>query len=199
MKFKSTTRSPRALLYKRFIGIEKSFNSTFIYNTVSDNLYWAFDYETLTFSKLKIDDAYTIAKEIVLVSDFKVVLQYQSNYFRYNGIEWEKITEPGKNIILLSATFNNVGRYQTNKYYYCGSFDFMVKGSVEGTKTQYIKGNIIPLTSLDIKHFDDNIQLTEDDLVVVEGHLYSVENPATDIKHQPKDYKVYFATLNSIL
>lgn len=198
MKFKSTTLSTRALLYKRFIGMEKSLNLTTIYKTISNGLFWTFDYETLTFSELKIDNIPTSSK-IVQIEDLKSILQYRSTYFRYNGVEWQTITELGNNITLLSATFNNIARYQTNKYYYCGTFDFMVKGSVEGTNTQYVKGNIIPLTSLNIKHFDDNIQLTQDDLVVANGHLYSVENPETDIKHQPKDYKIYFATLNSLL
>ena len=198
MKFKSTILSPKALLYKRFIGLEKSINLTTVYNTISNSLYWTFDNETLEFTQVTSANIPSASK-IVAIEDFKSVLQYQSTYFRYTGTEWQKIEDLGEDITLLSASFNNIGKYQTNKYYYCGTFDFMVKGSVEGTNAQYIKGNIIPLTSLNIKHFDDNIQLTQDDLVVVEGHLYSVENPETDIKHQPKDYRIYFATLNSIL
>lgn len=198
MKFKSTTLSPKALLYKRFIGLEKSINLTTVYNTTSNGLYWTFDNETLEFTQVTSANIPSASK-IVAIEDFKSVLQYQSTYFRYTGTEWQKIEDLGEDITLLSASFNNIGKYQTNKYYYCGTFDFMVKGSVEGTNAQYIKGNIIPLTSLNIKHFDDNIQLTQDDLVVVERHLYSVENPETDIKHQPKDYRIYFATLNSIL
>lgn len=99
---------------------------------------------------------------------------------------------------LLSAKFPKVSRYQTNKYYYAGSFDYMIKGSIEGTTAQYIKGNIIPLTSLNIKYFDD-IELKPDDLVVIDEHLYSVENPETVLKQQPKPFKIYFATLNNIL
>ena len=95
--------------------------------------------------------------------------------------------------------FANVGKYQTNKYYFAGSFDFMVKGSMEGTTTQYIKGNIAPLTSFNIVHYNDYVQLSPDDLVVIDGHLYSVENPDRTLKHQPKDYFIYHATLNSIL
>lgn len=103
------------------------------------------------------------------------------------------------NIELLSGTFNNIAKYQTNKYYFVGSFDYMQKGGIESTTSQYIKGNIVPLQSLNIKHFNDDIKLSTDDLVVIDGHLYSVENPETDHKHQPKDYSIYFATLNSIL
>lgn len=199
MKFKSTTLHPRALLYKRFIGLEKSTNLTYVYNTISDGLFWTFDNETLTFSQVAGADIPSVSK-IVQIEDFKSILQYRNTYFRYTDLGWQTITEPtGDGITLLSATFNNISRYQTNKYYYVGSFDFMIKGSVEGTTTQFIKGNIIPLTSFSIKHFNDDIILTEDDLVVVEGHLYSVENPQMDIKHQPKDFKIYFATLNSIL
>lgn len=199
MKFKSTTNSPKALLYKRFIGLEKSINLSIVYNTVSDGLFWTFDNETLVFSQIAVADIPSGSK-VRQVEDFSTVLQYQNTYFRYNGIEWQTITNPAEEgITLLSASFNNISRYQTNKYYFVGSFDFMMKGSVEGTTTQFIKGNIIPLTSFNIKHFNDDVLLTEDDLVVIEGHLYSVENPEVDIKHQPKDFKIYFATLNSIL
>ena len=48
-------------------------------------------------------------------------------------------------------------------------------------------------------HFNDDIKLSVDDLVVVDGHLYSVENPETIIKQQPKPFNIYFATLNNIL
>lgn len=75
----------------------------------------------------------------------------------------------------------------------------MVKGSIEGTTTQYMKGNILPLTSMNIKYFDDDVNLEVGDLVVVDGHLYSVENPETVLKQMPRPFKVHFATLNSIL
>lgn len=199
MKFKSTNKQPPALLYKRFIGLEKSINLAIVYNTISNGLFWTFDNQTLTFSQVT-ENLIPSGSKVRQVEDFNTVLQYQNTYFRYNGVNWQTITSPAEEgITLLSASFNNIGRYQTNKYYYVGCFDFVLKGSVEGTTTQFIKGNIIPLTSFNIKHFNDDIVLTEDDLVVIDKHLYSVENPEVDIKHQPKDFKIYFATLNGIL
>lgn len=199
LKPKSTTLNPKALLYKRFIGLEKSVNLQTIYNTVSDGNFWTFDNLTLTFSQIQ-SSLIPQTSQIIQVQDFSSVLQYQSTYFRYTGLAWETITDiSGSNITLLSSTFNNIAKYQTNKYYFVGSFDFVVKGSIEGTTAQYIKGNIIPLTSLNIKHYDDEIKLSTDDLVVVGGHLYSVENPETTIKQQPKPFNIYFATLNNVL
>ena len=99
----------------------------------------------------------------------------------------------------MNLTFNNVGKYQTNKYYFVGSIDYMIKGSIEGTTTQYIKGNIIPLTSLNIRYFNDYIKLSPDDLIVIDKHLFSVENVEDVIKRQPKKFAIHFATLNSIL
>lgn len=198
LKPKSTTKNPRALLYKRFIGLEKSVSLNIVYNTVSDGLFWTFDNQTLTFTQLTSEMLPQGAK-LVQIQDFSSVLQYQDTLFRYNGLEWQKITETSGGITLLNASFNNIARYQTNKYYYVGSFDFVIKGSIEGTTAQYIKGNIIPLTSFNIKHYDDDINLSADDLVVVGGRLYSVENPETTIKQQPKPFKIYFATLNNIL
>lgn len=198
LKPRTTTQNPRALLYKRFIGLEKSLTLSIIYNTISDGKFWTFDNLTLDFSPITLAEVPQGTK-ITQISDFSSVLQYQDKYFRYNGLGWQNISELGQDITLLSATFNNIAKYQTNKYYFVGSFDYIVKGSIEGTTSQYVKGNIIPLTSLNIKHFDDSIDLTADDLVVIENRLYSVENPETDHKHQPRDYNVYFATLNSIL
>ena len=195
MKFKSTVKLPKGLLYKRFVGLEQSINLATIYKT-SDNLLWTFDHETLTFSKTA--EAPKTSK-IVIVSDNTTILQYQNTYFKYNGLVWQTLTELPENITLLNATFNNISRYQTNKYYFVGSFDYMIKGSIEGTETQFLKGNIIPLTSLNIKYFSDDIQLHEEDLVVIDKHLYSVENPETVVKYNPKPYRVHFATLNSIL
>lgn len=327
LKPKSTTQCPKALLYKRFIGLEKSENLQTVYNT-TDGKFWTFDILEKKFSEISADKIPQTSK-IVNVSLFSTVLNYQSFYFKYDGVKWVQTTTDGtsfennfritvntlpygeaeytdteytpmlknklrpdghnvdgyefnihtpgnitytltiyarnlytgeeyvlfdfthtngnvdfvllrswlyvrvdsvitkiyfkaknnfsiardisiycgiedsaflkSDIELLSGTFNNIAKYQTNKYYFVGSFDYMLKGSIESTTSQYVKGNIIPLQSFNIKHFDDDIKLTTDDLVVIEGHLYSVENPETDHKHQPKDYAVYFATLNSIL
>lgn len=100
---------------------------------------------------------------------------------------------------LLSALFNDVARYQTNKYYRVGTFDYMIRGSIEGSENQIIKGAIAPLNSMEIKHFNDYIKLDHDDLVVIDGHLYYVEDTTRDEKRMPKKYNVYFARLNNIL
>lgn len=327
LKPKSTTKNPKALVYRRFIGLEKSENLQTIYNT-ADGKFWTFDVIEKKFTEISLDK-YPQGTKIVNVALFSTVLSYQSFYFKYDGTNWLQssnagisfensfsipvdtlpygeaeytktnynpilkrrlspdgqnvdgqkfyITTPGditytltiyaKNLYtgeeyvlfdythsvgnvqidnitawlyvrvdsiiskiyfkaknntnisrririycaiedgaiftddieLLSGTFNNIAKYQTNKYYYVGNFDFTIKGSIEGATAQYVKGNIIPLTSLNIKYFDDEINLRTDDLVVVDGHLYSVENPETTIKQQPKPFKIHFATLNSIL
>lgn len=98
----------------------------------------------------------------------------------------------------LDVKFADIGRYQTNKYYLAGSFDYMIRGSIGSSDTQPIKGNIMHLRSFEIKYFDDNIHIDHDDLVVIDGRLYGVEELAYDIKRSPKPYTVYFATLNNI-
>lgn len=196
LKPKSTVHNPLALVFRRFTVINESFTVENIYMTVADNKYWIFDNQKLSF--IEVDNAVISAStKVTNVFNYNV-LQYQKLYFKYNGASWESI-EDISGLTLLSALYNNVGKYQTNKYYFSGSFDYMIKGSIEGTTSQYIKGNILPLTSLNIKYFDDDISLTVDDLVVIEGKLYSVEDPETTIKQQPKPFKIYFATLNSIL
>ena len=196
LKPKSTVHNPLALVFRRFTVINESFTVENIYMTVADNKYWVFDNQKLSF--IEVDNAVISAStKVTNVFNYNV-LQYQKLYFKYNGASWESI-EDISGLTLLSALYNNVGKYQTNKYYFSGSFDYMIKGSIEGTTSQYIKGNILPLTSLNIKYFDDDISLSVDDLVVIDGKLYSVEDPETTIKQHPKPFKIYFATLNSIL
>ena len=197
MKPRSTVRNPRALLYRRFTRIEQAQNLEYIYNTTEDNLFWTFNVEDLEFTQINSDLVPASAKITSVSSD--TILQYQSHYFKYGNGEWNMTDTLPNGTELLSATFNNIGKYQTNKYYFVGSFDYMIKGSIEGTTTQYIKGNIIPLTSMNIKYFEDNLKITVDDLVVIDKHLYSVENPETVQKRMPNVFNIYFATLNSIL
>ena len=196
LKPKSTVHNPLALVFRRFTVINESFTVENIYMTVADNKYWVFDNQKLSFIEVG-NTVISTSTKVTNVFNYNV-LQYQKLYFKYNGASWESI-EDISGLTLLSALYNNVGKYQTNKYYFSGSFDYMIKGSIEGTTSQYIKGNILPLTSLNIKYFDDDISLSVDDLVVIDGKLYSVEDPETTIKQQPKPFKIYFATLNSIL
>ena len=74
-----------------------------------------------------------------------------------------------------------------------------MKGSIEGATTQYIKGSIMPLSSMNIRYFADDPVIRPDDLVVIDSRLFAVENVSEDHKHLPRDYKIRFATLNSVL
>lgn len=215
MKPRTTTKNTRALLYRRFIGLEKSSSLNALYKTTrrdeitGQNIteYWTFDCGTAEFSIVP-EDVNIQGATITTINSFPetnslppTILHYQGSYFRYNSeLGWQKVDDvQSSGIVLLNATFNNIAQYQTNKYYYVKSFDYVIKGSIDGTTAQYIRGNIIPLTTLNIKHFDDSVNLKEDDLVVVNGRLYSVESPSKSYKQQPRNYCVYYATLNSIL
>ena len=198
MKFKSTTLNPKALLYKRFISLEKSATLNCVYKTF-DNALWGFDSVNSIFYSIDADLVPNGAN-IVEISTSSKYLQYLTTYFYYDATNgWVSTTTLPSGVTLLSAKFDNVAKYQLNKYYYVGSFDYMLKGSISGTTTQYIKGNIIPLTSLNIKYFTDDLKVSVDDLVVIENRLFSVENPEEVRKLQPKPYSLYFATLNSVL
>ena len=189
LKPKTTVKSVRALLYRRFTDIQKSYQSV-AYQT-QDGKLWIFDPERLFF------EIQTAAKTIPVENEVSV-LKYGDKYYYYKDFQWQE-TQLASTSVLLSEMFQNITRYQTNAYYYSGSFDFIIHGDIEGSTTQYLKGNIIPLKSFNIKHFNDQVKLSPDDLVVVDGHLYSVENPTVSYKLQPRRYAIYYATLNNIL
>lgn len=197
MKFKprTTVCLPRAMVYKRFTNINRSFTGKTLYKTLADNKFWIFDAENTQFLEI-LQENMPQNPEIVQVTTNITIIKFENLLFKYSGTKWE--TVESTQLTTLDAKFGNIAKYQTNKYYYSATFDYMIRGSVEGATTQYIKGNIIPLTSFNIKYFDD-VGLNVDDLVVIDGRLYSVENPETEHKYSPKDYLVFFATLNNIL
>lgn len=207
MKPKSTVKNARAMLYKRYIELETSNSLAKIYRTGGTALeyrYWYFNGDIADFIEMTYAD---VPSSATIIDTGINVYVYKNKYYRYGGtpgvypptLAWVKYDTNPSQLTPIGMKVNTIGKYQLNKYYYVASFDFIIKGSIGGTTTQYIKGNIAPLTSFDIKHFNDNINLQPDDLVVINGRLYSVENPEEDHKHQPKDYKIYYATLNSIL
>ena len=182
LKPKTTVKGVRALLYRRYTDIQKSFQSV-AYQT-EDGKLWIYDD-----GFIQVQSA---SKTIPIANE--ALLRYGEKTYYYKDFKWQE-TEGDA----LSALFQNIARYQTNAYYFSGSFDFIIHGDIEGTTTQYLKGNIIPLKSFNIKHYNDEVKLSPDDLVVVDGHLYSVENPTVSYKLQPRRYAIYYATLNNIL
>lgn len=203
LKPRKTTFNPKLAVYRRFTRIEKSLSLKILFKCPKQNSnfdYFAFDYDNQHF--VKVNDNVPSNVQLVTITSSSQIFQSGTNYFYWDTVhyKWQKTTTlPVGYTSLANAGFSNIGRYQTNTYYFVGSIDYIITGEVAGTKTQPIKGNIMPLTSMNIKYYDDYLNLDEEDLVVVDGHLYSVESPDYSIKHSPRPYKIYYATLNSIL
>jgi hypothetical protein len=194
LKPKNNSNSTKALLYRRFISLESSKNLKNLYQTIDDK-YWTFDYNLIDF--VEFTDTVPTATNIVTITA-TTVLTYLTNYMYYTT-EWV-ITDDFETTgySLLSATYNNIGQYQMNKYYFSGSFDYMIKGDISGSTGQVMKGLITPISNFTIRMFNDDIILKTDDLVVINGKLYSIEDTSTSIK-KPSQYTIFYATLNNIL
>ena len=207
LKPRTTTKNVRALLYRRFTAIQSSADHLVFYRTAEASTlgtiyhYWTFNAGKAEFDLA--DDIYVQGDEVVDVgaTTFAFVRGFAENpvrIFTYTAYGWA-YADTTALTTQIPVNFAQARQYQINKYYFVKSFDFMMNGSISGTTGQYIKGNIVPITSFNIKHFDDSLNLAVDDLIVINGKLYSVENPEIEHKHQPRDYNVYFATLNNIL
>lgn len=209
LKPKQTTFNEPMAIYRRITGLETSRSILTAYNCQGNNtLYrtFLFDYEHLEFVESDLTDLETQPKAIVNITDATIVFANKGYYFYWNKLAdngvgaWVKTqTLPQTYTTLKQLGFNDIGKYQVNKYVYVGEIDYIITGEVAGTVTQPIKGEIIPLKSMNIKYYDDSLQVTEEDLVVVNGQLYKVESPDFKIKHSPRPYFIYYATLNSIL
>lgn len=193
LKPKNTTLKRRALLYRRYTDLQKSATLVRVYET-EDSKLWLFDVDEMDFTLL--DNDIVVDKAAIQIVTAATTLGYLGTIFKYFGGEWTKIDATTST---LTARFGNIAKYQLNKYYYVTSFSYMASGSISGDTIQPIKGNIMPLATKTIKFFDDNVGLQVDDLLVIDGRLYSVENISADMKHQPREYYIYFADLNSIV
>ena len=98
------------------------------------------------------------------------------------------------------GTTKVVSKYELNKYYRYFYFDYIKTTDETTTQVQYIKGLQVEETIFDIKYYNDELGLLHtNDLVVIDGRLYQVEEPTKTRKKMPKPYYVYTCTLKSIL
>lgn len=195
MKPKSSVLNPPALLYRRFTGLEESRSLKNVYKT-TNNLVWTFDYQELTFNLYEGE----IVGEVINITS-TTVLTFGKYYFYYKDSEWNKAEtlDNVEGLELLSAKYNDIGKYKVNKYYFAGSFDYMEQGDMSQSESQFLKGAMTHTKSTNIRTFDDSIQLEPDDLIVIGNTLYSIESISVSRKRLPREFKIYFATLNNIL
>jgi len=99
---------------------------------------------------------------------------------------------------LLENTYQNLSNYETNKYYYMGSYGYIRNDDINNEHAQFIKGNIVNQETRTIRWDIDNIPIEEDDLVVLEGKIYQVGTVTTVFKNRLTYYKSYVATLISL-
>lgn len=183
---KDAMRKVRVYLYnEQGYRAEYKISGESYYDDMEEDIPVTLSLDTVQYRDTYLQQKNTVKIDSTAIADESAVLQAVVNI-------------PVASLETLQTTFNNIGRYQTNKYYLAGSFDYMIRGSIGSSDTQPIKGNIMHLRSFEIKYFDDNIHIDHDDLVVIDGRLYGVEELAYDIKRSPKPYTVYFATLNNI-
>ena len=110
LKPRNTLKGNIALLYKKFISIEKSFGIDTLYNTTEDGLFWLFDSTELKF--IKADPEVVDEKTNIISVTSSKVFQYGDKYFKYDiSSGWVEIGEVDSQIQTLErAGFNNIAK-----------------------------------------------------------------------------------------
>lgn len=193
LKPKNTTLNKRALLYRRYTDLQVSSSLARVYKT-EDGKRWLFNSDERTF--VLLDERIEVDETVVREVNSDTALGYLGILYKYINNSWQVVTASTNT---LTAMFGNIAKYQLNKYYYEKSFAFVHTSSQDNETMQAVKGNILPFSTVAIKFYDDSVGLRVDDLVVINGKLYAVERISIDMKHQPKDYYIYFADLTSIV
>lgn len=92
----------------------------------------------------------------------------------------------------------NFLKYKNSVYRKDIDFDFVRTTEIDNPEQQPIKGLKIESEIFDIKHYNDNLKLSNDDLVKVENKIYMVSNLSRKRVSQPKGYYVYYATFQQV-
>ena len=196
LKPKATSLGQRGLLFKRYTDVKLANGISAIDapQTASNEPRFVFDTNIVDFIDVTDKTAPSsgdIKKQRVMYNGF---------FFRYDDAEgrWMRTSVADDPQNFLPVQYGTIGKYQTNAYCLERSFQFTIKGSIAGGTTQFVKGNIVELTNITIKYYDDSVNMSPDDLVVINGRLFSVEDPLMDRKMNPRPFNIYTATLNSI-
>lgn len=201
LKPRNSVLNPPALLYRRYNEIVIAQDKTSMIQT-SDLKWWVFDANSLTFSEVDATYAAANTKTYPYTTGTFPVAVFAGNQFSYSESEgWQPYNANSagsleSNFCNMTSAF--IAKYQINRYYFVRAFDYMRSDTEDGATIQPIKGLVTPIHSFDIRTYDD-VSFNTDDFVVLDGHLYSVENPSTSIKMLPRPFTITSVTLNSIL
>ena len=201
LKPRKSVLNARAIVYRRVLHIGKSRMNSIVYRYTNGTYTYLYRYNFEN-GRMERYTSGTYENPQYIDMEDSCVLYNGTKYFIYHTAVkvWTlSTTLPRDYSSLLDAGYNDIGKYHTNQYYSVGSIDYHITGDVSTGETQPLKGNITPIVAMNIKYYDDSINLRTEDLIVIDNTLYSVESVDFSIKHQPRPYKVYYATLNSIL
>lgn len=193
-KPKHTYLDQPALHYKKVIDIALYTNTKtyYYYGSLVNRLYYTFDIEAETFKE--VDACSGEGIEIIPVL---YVYRFGNKYFGYNlDHEWFVLDYSVDNFIEIYA--DKQYRNQKNAYVKDRFFDYVRISDVNESEEQIIKGLITPTKSFDIKYYDDDIKLRDDDIVQIGNELYFVSETSYKEIRLPKAHKTYFCTLTRL-
>lgn len=108
-----------------------------------------------------------------------------------------------------TISFNKIGKavqaptksskFESNKYYYLETFNYMPIDDIEDTKTSHIRGHIVNEETRSIRFDIDNVQLEVNDIIELEnGSYYAVQDILTKQRIGMHAHKTYIATLYKV-
>ena len=198
LKPKHTYLDKPALHYKKVIDIAKYLNTTYYYyyekyvEGVLTGFYYIFDRETQMF--IKVDSCSGSRIDIIPTI---MVYGYDNKYFGYDpDNEWIVLDYTPNNFIEIYS--DKEYRNQKNIYVKDRFFDYTIISDVNENEEQIIKGLITPTKSFDIKYYDDDLKLRDDDIVQIDNELFFVSETSYKQLRLPKAHKTYFCTLTKL-
>lgn len=108
-----------------------------------------------------------------------------------------------------TISFNKIGsilqaptkssKFESNKYYYLETFNYMPIDDIEDTKTSHIRGHIVNEETRSIRFDIDNVPLEVNDIIELEnGSYYAVQDILTKQRIGMYAHKTYIATLYKV-
>ncbi len=193
LKPKTSVNNPKALLYKEYINVGLTRSLQIAYKTVDDKL-WQFISTTREF--IEVDDAQTYG-EITAVSS-EDICRFQTTYKQYSvDFGWYDTVTTADDEIRLG--YSNITKNQLNKYFYAGTFDYMISGTRDSDIDQPVQGLQVDNVSMDIRTFTDGLAYRARDYVVINNNVYAINAVQHKQVRTPKVYNIYYLSLTMVV
>ena len=198
LKPKHTYLDQPALHYKKIIDIAKYLNGMVHYYITYGDSFKNYIYDKTQQEFVDADTDF-LNGQGVLISAANTY-NFRDKYYTYDIVnyEWNEIAQADIIGNIVDIYDGSTYKGQKSRYIKDRFFDYTIVSDVNENVEQIHKGLFTSNKSFDIRYYDDDIKIEDDDIVQIGNELFFVSESSKKIIRMPKPYTTYFCTLTKL-